>query len=119
MSAVLLMPITGLIVLVAVSCCCPASDRWFRPAALPWLCSRVCAAARYVVPLIVIVTEPPTGSVAIVPLTVLPATLTEPGHTAPPVALPQLAVNPVIDAGTASENVVLLASEGPALPISS
>jgi hypothetical protein len=70
-----------------------------------------------VVPLIVTTTELFGGIVAIVPLTVLPATVTEPGHTAPPAALPQLAVTPVIDAGMTSLNVVPLAAEGPALRI--
>ena len=63
-----------------------------------WRCSRRVVGA---VPLIVNVTLPPDGSVVIVLVTMLPATLTVP-HTAPPVSEPQFAVMPVMPAGTGS-----------------
>ena len=63
-------------------------------------------------PVIVNVTLPPLGRVGIVLVTVLPARLTAP-HAAPPVGEPHVAPTPVIDAGTASLNVVPFASLGP------
>src|SRR4051794_26310043 len=66
-----------------------------------------------VVPVIVMTTAPPGGSVGTVPLTVLPATLTDPGHTAPPLAPPQLALTPLMAAGTPSLKLVPSASDGP------
>jgi hypothetical protein len=53
------------------------------------------------VPLIVIVTEPPVGKVGTLPDTLLPATVGA-AQVAPPLGEPQLAVTPVIAAGTAS-----------------
>jgi hypothetical protein len=60
---------------------------------------------------------PPAGSIAIVPLTVLPLMFIELGQAAPPVAPLQLAVGFVIAAGKLSKNVALLAELGPALRI--
>jgi hypothetical protein len=67
------------------------------------------------VPLIVIVTEPPEGSVGIVALTLLPLIVIALGQTAPPLAVPQLAANPVMLAVTASATVLPSAALGPAL----
>ena len=69
------------------------------------------------VPLIVITTLAPEGSVGISPVTLLPDTPTLDGQTAPLLALPQDAVIPVMAAGTASAKLVPLAALGPALPI--
>ena len=60
------------------------------------------AALAGAVPVMVMTTLPPGGSVGIVPLTLLPTTVTEPGHRAPPSGLPQFAPTPVMPAGTAS-----------------
>jgi hypothetical protein len=62
--------------------------------------------------LIVNVTLPFAGKLVIVLVTLLPATLTAP-HVAPGVGNPQLAVTPVMAAGTASLKVVPLALLGP------
>ena len=69
-------------------------------------------------PTIVITTDPPAGKVGIDPLTLLPLTVTLAGHTAPPFALAQLAVTPLITDATASANVVAGAGLGPALEMS-
>jgi hypothetical protein len=69
------------------------------------------------VPAICKVILPPEGSVAMLPLTVLPLTVIEPGQAAPPVALLQIAVGLVIAVGKVSENAALLAALGPALRI--
>jgi hypothetical protein len=71
------------------------------------------------VPLILIVTEAPEGSVGMLPVTLLPLTSVEAGQTAPPSADPQVAVNPigVMPIGSVSLNVVPLALLGPALLI--
>ena len=71
------------------------------------------------VPVIVMTSEPPDGSVGIVPLTTLPATLTDAGQTAPPLGLPQVAPTAVIAAGTLSANVAPFAALGPAFAIAS
>ena len=52
-----------------------------------------------------------------VPLTVLPVTSTDAGHSAPAPSLPQLAVTAPMEAGTASLKMVPPASDGPALLI--
>ena len=69
------------------------------------------------VPEIVMVTEPPDGSVATFPVTLLPITETLAGQVAPPVALPQLAVTPEMRLLTASAKLLVLAALGPALLI--
>jgi len=69
------------------------------------------------VPEMVMTTLPPGGNTGTLPLTALPATPTDAGHTAPPLALPQLAVMPVIPAGTLSLNVAPFAALGPAFDI--
>ena len=65
------------------------------------------------VPVTVKVTVAPEGSVVMVLVTLLPATLTGP-HTAPPVAEPQEAATPVTTPGTLSLNCARLAACGPA-----
>ena len=67
------------------------------------------------VPEMVKVTVLDAGKVATVVVTVLPKTLTAVGHTAPPVLEVQLAVTPVMPAGTASLIDVPPAALGPAL----
>jgi hypothetical protein len=67
------------------------------------------------VPLIVMVTLEPAGKVGTNPLTVLPTTETLAGQTAPPRALAQEAITPVMVLGTVSLKLVPLALLGPAL----
>ena len=69
-------------------------------------------------PVIVITTDPPAGNVGTEPLTLLPLTVTDAGQTAPPLALAQLALTPLIADATASLNVDALAELGPAFVIS-
>ena len=64
----------------------------------------------------VTVTLPPTGRVVTPPDT-LPAPAVTVPHTAPPVALPQLALTAVTPAGSVSANVAPSATLGPALAI--
>lgn len=66
------------------------------------------------VPWMVKVTELPTGKVAIVLETLLPATVTAP-QAAPNVGVPQDAVTPLMAAGTESVKTVRFAASGPAL----
>ena len=68
-------------------------------------------------PVIVIVTEPPEGKAGTLVLTLLPETFTVAGHSAPPVALAQLALTPVTPVGTLSLKVAPSAALGPALAI--
>ena len=68
-------------------------------------------------PLMVIVTLDPAGIVGTTPDTKFPAKPIEAGHTAPPVALAQLAAMPVTAAGTLSLNVAPDAGLGPSLRI--
>ena len=67
------------------------------------------------VPVMTIVTLPPTGSVGTLPATLLPVTLTDAGQTAPPFALVQVALTPVMLLGTLSLKLVPFAALGPAL----
>lgn len=60
------------------------------------------------------VTDPPEGSVVMLLITLLLATLTGP-QTAPPLADPQAPVTLASPLGTASENAVPLAASGPLL----
>jgi hypothetical protein len=69
------------------------------------------------VPLMVMVTEPLAGRVAIVPETKLPVIPTELGHIAPFRAFEQLADKPLIAVLTVSEKLVPPAALGPALLI--
>jgi hypothetical protein len=66
------------------------------------------------VPLIAITTEPPAGKVGMLPLTLLPETFILAGHTAPPLALVQLALIALTEDGTKSEKVVSSAALTPA-----
>jgi hypothetical protein len=67
------------------------------------------------VPLIVRVTLAPGGSVGIAPEIELPDIPIDPGQMAPPRTDPQVALRPVILAGTMSVKVELLAALGPSL----
>ena len=69
------------------------------------------------VPAMVMVTLPPLGRVGTVPVTLLPEIETEAGQTAPPEALLQLAVSPLIADTTGSLKLALSALLGPALLI--
>ena len=60
----------------------------------------------------VIVTDPPAGRVGTLPDTLLPTTVGV-AQVAPPLGDPQLAVTPVIAAGTLSAQVVPSAALGP------
>jgi hypothetical protein len=69
------------------------------------------------VPAIVMETLPPAGKFGINPLTELPTGEMAAGQVAPPIALAQLAVMPVMSLGTKSVKLALLAALGPALLI--
>ena len=65
-----------------------------------------------------IVTDPPAGKFGTLPETLLPATVGG-AQVAPPIGDPQLAVTPVIAAGTLSAQVVPSAALGPAFDTTS
>ena len=67
------------------------------------------------VPLMVNVTLPPAGSVGIAADIVLPEMPVLAGQAAPPMAVPQLALKAITDAGTTSVKLALLAALGPSL----
>jgi hypothetical protein len=66
------------------------------------------------VPTTVMVTLPPAGKAGMVALTLLPAAI-DAGQVAPAVALPHVALTPVMLAGTLSVTIAPLAAPGPAL----